>query len=185
MNCCSKRCISIITLIIVVIIFVQTNFLTLMILNIKNNIVQANLDVTKYTRKDKNYEEINEQWRLIIPKINISAEIKEGTSGEIINNYIGHFGETPKDNGNIGLIAASAGYKENYFEKLANLVEGDVIIYIKGELRKEYKVITNIIIKETNWSYLSATEDNRITLITGILEEPENRRCVQAIEVNI
>ena len=185
MNCCSKKCISIITLIIAVIIFIQTNFLTLMILNLKSNIVQANSSVIKDNSKDKTYEEINEEWRLIVPKLNISAQIKEGTSGEVINNYIGHFGETPKDNGNIGLIAASAGYKENYFEKLADLVEGDVIIYIKGELKREYKVITNIIIKETDWSYLSATEDNKITLITGILEEPENRRCVQAIEVNI
>lgn len=181
MNCCNKRCINIVTLIIAVVIFIQTNFLTLMILNLKSNSVQANTSIIE----EKSSEEIEEEWRLVIPKINISAKIKEGTSGEVINNYIGHFGETPKDNGNIGLIAASAGYKENYFEKLAELAEGDVIIYIKGELKKEYKVLTNIIIKETDWSYLSTTEDNRITLITGILEEPKNRRCVQAIEVNI
>lgn len=183
MNCCSKRCISIVTLIIAVIIFIQTNFLTLIILNLKNDIVQSNLSVTKNSIKDNTYKEINEEWRLIIPKLNISAEIKEGTSGEIINNYIGHFSQTSKDSGNIGLIAASAGYKENYFEELVDLVEGDIIIYIKGNFKKEYKVIANLIIKETDWSYLSETEDDRLTLITGVLEQPENRRCVQAVEV--
>lgn len=186
MNCCSKKCISIVTLIIAVIIFIQTNFLTLMVFNLRNNYVQAtSSSVTQDKFKKDIYEEIEGEWRIVIPKINISAEIKEGTSGEVINNYVGHFGETPKDNGNIGLIAASSGYKENYFQKLAELVEGDVIIYIKGDLKKEYKVSTNIIIKETDWSYLSTTEDNRLTLITGILEEPEMRRCVQAVEVKI
>lgn len=179
MNCCDKKCISIVTLIIAVIIFVQTNFLTLMIFSLKNNNVQAKSSVTE----EKIYEEREEEWRLVIPKINVSAEIKEGTSGEVINNYIGHFGETPKDNGNIGLIAASAGYKENYFENVKDLIEGDIIIYIKGNLKKEYKVTTNVKISQTDWSYLSNTEDNRLTLITGILEEPESRRCVQAMEV--
>lgn len=176
MDCCGKKCISIVTFIIAVIIFIQTNLLTLMIFNLKNNNVQAK----SYVTEEKIYSE-TEEWRLVIPKINVSAEIKEGTSGEIINNYIGHFGETPKENGNIGLIAASAGYKENYFENIKDLEEGDVIIYIKGNFKKEYKVITNVVIKQTDWSYLSSTEDNRLTLITGILEEPENRRCIQAI----
>ena len=156
-----------------------------MIFSLKNNYIQANSSVTKDNIKEKNYIETEEEWRLVIPKINISADIKEGTSGEVINNYIGHFVETSKEIGNIGLIAASAGYKENYFEKLADLVEGDVIIYIKDNLKKEYIVTTNVTIKETDWSYLSETEDNRITLITGILEEPENRRCVQAAEIRI
>lgn len=182
MNCYSKRCINLVTLIISVIVFVQTNFLTIMILNLKDNSEES--IVTKVEQQEqKLVEETEEEWKLIIPKINVDTDIKDGTSGEIINNYIGHFEETPYLDGNIGLIAASAGYKENYFENLKNLVEGDVIIYIKGTNRKEYKVITNEVISQTDWSYLSATKDNRITLITGILEEPENRRCVQAVEI--
>lgn len=174
MNCCGKKCISIITLIIAIIIFIQTNFLTLMILNLKNNICVINT---------KTQDVVNYEWKLVIPKINVSANIKEGTSEEVINNYIGHFIQTPKENGNIGLVAASAGYKENYFENLKDLVEGDEIIYIKGNTKKQYKVITNVIIKQTDWTCLSSTKDNRITLITGILEKPEYRRCVQAIEL--
>lgn len=174
MNCCGKKCISIITLIIAIIIFIQTNFLTLMILNLKNNICVINT---------KTQDVVNYEWKLVIPKINVSANIKEGTSEEVINNYIGHFIQTPKENGNIGLVAASAGYKENYFENLKDLVEGDEIVYIKGNTKKQYKVITNVIIKQTDWTYLNSTKDNRITLITGILEKPEYRRCVQAIEL--
>jgi len=183
MNCYSKRCINLVTLIISVIVFVQTNFLTIMILNLKDN-SQENVVTKVEQQEEKLVEETKEEWKLIIPKINVDNDIKEGTDGEIINNYIGHFEETPHLDGNIGLIAASAGYKENHFENLKNLVEGDVIIYIKGTIRKEYKVIINTVISQTDWSYLRTTEDNRITLITGILEEPEKRRCVQAIEIN-
>ena len=183
MTCYSKRCINLVTLIIAIVIFIQTNFLTIMIFSLKNNDVE-----TKTTKVEENKEKLStqetiEEWKLIIPKINVSAQIEEGTDGEVINNYIGHFTQTPSIEGNIGLVGASAGYKENHFAELEKLQQGDVIIYIKGENRKEYKVTTNVIISQTDWSYLSKTQDNRITLITGILEQPENRRCVQAVEI--
>ncbi len=184
MNCCSKRCINLLTFIIVVIIFIQINVLTIIVFNLKDNSIGAiqTKEVVAESQAKKSYEE-TEEWRLIIPKINVSAEIKEGTGAETINNYIGHFTETPTINGNIGLIAASAGYKENYFSKLKDLVEGDVIIYILGENKKEYKVTKNIEIEETDWSHLSSRDENMLTLITGILEKPEKRRCVQAVEI--
>lgn len=182
MNCCSKRCINIVTLIFAVIIFIQTNFLTIIVLNLKSNSVQTSISTNSKEDSISNTS-TEEEWKLVIPKINVTATIKEGTSEDIINNYIGHFKETSRENGNIGLIAASAGYKENYFADLEDLAEGDVIIYVKGNTRKEYKVTTNIVIAQTDWSYLSSTTDNKLTLITGILEEPEKRRCVQAIEV--
>lgn len=184
MNCCSKRCINLLTFIFAVVIFIQINVLTIIVFNLKSNRIETirTKEIAVEEQEKKAYKEI-EEWRLIIPKINVSAKIKEGTGGEIINNYIGHFTETPTINGNIGLIAASAGYKENYFSELKNLVEGDVIIYNIGENKKEYKVTKNIEIEETDWSYLSNTDENMLTLITGILEKPESRRCVQAIEV--
>ncbi len=184
MSCCSKKCISLVTLIISVIVFVQTNILTIMILNLKTNTEEKKIANVEEENNEKQLLEKTEEWKIIIPKIKVETEIKEGTNGEIINNYVGHFEETSNLAGNIGLVAASAGYKENYFADLDNLVEGDVIIYIKGNNRKEYKVVTNVTIKQTDWTYLSKTKDNRLTLITGILEEPENRRCVQAIEIN-
>lgn len=184
MNCCNKRCINLLTFIFAVIIFIQINVLTIMVFNLKNNTIETipTKEVALENQKKNAYKETDE-WKLIIPKINVSAKIKEGTNGEIINNYIGHFTETSTINGNIGLIAASAGYKENYFSELKDLDEGDVIIYIIGENKKEYKVTKNIEIEETDWSYLSSTDENMLTLITGILEKPESRRCVQAIEI--
>lgn len=184
MNCYSKRCVNLLTFIIAIIIFVQINVLTIIVFNLKDNSIKTiqTKEIALESQEKKAYME-KEEWRLIIPKINVSAIIKEGTGAETINNYIGHFKETPTVEGNIGLIAASAGYKENYFSQLKDLTQGDVIIYIIGDNKKEYKVTQNIEIEETDWSHLSNKDENMLTLITGILEEPEKRRCVQAVEV--
>lgn len=129
------------------------------------------------TIKDKNI-----QWKLIIPKISLEAEISEGTSKEIMNKYIGHFEETSKRSGNIGLAAHNRGYEVNYFSKIKLLKEGDKIIYKFYNFESTYIVIENKIIKDTDWSCLEKTEENKITLITCVENEPEYRRCIQAIE---
>ena len=55
--------------------------------------------------QEKEYAENKENWQIEIPKINLIAPIAEGTSMNIMNKYVGHFEETPKSNGNIGLAA--------------------------------------------------------------------------------
>lgn len=47
---------------------------------------------------------------------------------------------------------------------------------------KIYTVVENKIIKDTDWKDLEETEENRITLITCVENEPEYRRCIQGIE---
>lgn len=121
-------------------------------------------------------------WQLEIEKISLVANISEGTDKETLNRYIGHFTETQKENGNIGLAGHNRGYDVNYFENLKLLQKEDEIKYIHGQYEKTYKVIKNIIIKDTDWTYLENTEDNRITLITCVENEPNYRRCVQAVE---
>lgn len=127
-------------------------------------------------------EEKEKNWKIIIPKISLEAQISEGTSKSIMNRYVGHFEETSKNKGNIGLAAHNRGYVVNYFEKIKSLKNGDEIIYKFYDFEMIYNVVQNKIIKDTDWSYLENTEENRITLITCVENEPEYRRCVQAIE---
>ena len=122
------------------------------------------------------------EWKLEIPNINLEANIEEVTNKVILDEYIGHFEETKKNLGNIGLAAHNRGYKVNYFEKLKELKEGDLIYYTYKETKRAYVVISKTIIKDTEWSNLKNTEDNRLTLITCVENRPELRRCVQAIE---
>lgn len=133
----------------------------------------------------KNIEKTKEKnWKIIIPKISLEAEISEGTSKSIMDRYVGHFEETSKNNGNIGLAAHNRGYNVNYFAQIKSLRNGDEIIYKFYDFEKTYKVVDNRIIKDIDWSYLENTKDNRITLITCVENEPEYRRCIQGIEKN-
>ena len=121
-------------------------------------------------------------WKIIIPKISLEAYIADGTSKEVMDEYVGHFQETSLKSGNIGLAAHNRGYAVNYFAELKKLQNGDEIIYNYEDFEKTYIVFQNIIITDTDWSYLEETEENIITLITCVENEPEYRRCVQAIE---
>lgn len=122
-------------------------------------------------------------WQIEIPKINLVAPIAEGTSADIMNQYVGHFEETPKNKGNIGLAAHNRGYKVNYFQDLKLLQKGDLIIYTyNGEISK-YSVNELGIIKDTDWSKLETSNQDKLTLITCLEDEPEYRRYIQAVKL--
>lgn len=121
-------------------------------------------------------------WQIEIPKISLNAIIAEGTTKEILNQYVGHFEITSKEKGNVGLAAHNRGYDVNYFKDLKLLKEGDEIIYKHNQFEKTYEVQRNRIIRDTEWEFLEQTEENRLTLITCVENQPEFRRCIQAIE---
>lgn len=133
--------------------------------------------------QEKSHAENKENWQIEIPKINLIAPIAEGTSMNTMNEYVGHFEETPKSSGNIGLAAHNRGYKINYFNNLKLLEKGDLIIYsYNGEISK-YSVKEIGIIKDTDWSKLQESKQDKLTLITCLENKPEYRRYVQAIKI--
>jgi len=126
-----------------------------------------------------------DNWKLEIPKINLCANINFGTTEEVMNKYIGHFDNTNLWEGNVGLAAHNRGYPVNYFGRLKELQIGDEIKYTTVYGTKIYKVTSLNIIEDTDWSYLQKTDDNRITLITCVENQPKYRRCIQGIEMII
>lgn len=154
---------------------------------VNNGYIQRDSNYVEDTNTEKTIEEEvenkNDEWYLEIPCINLKANIKEGTTKEIMEDYIGHFEETKKDIGNIGLAAHNRGYKNNYFQNLKELKENDEIYYKYKNKKRKYVVIKNIIIKDTDWTNLEESSDgNIITLITCVENQPEYRRCVQGKE---
>ena len=133
---------------------------------------------------EENTKNPDSNWSIYIPQIGVVADIKEGTTQDVIAQNVGHFITTSTINGNVCIAAHNRGYGEkSYFKNIKNLNNGDEIIYQKDGQTKKYEVVNNLIIAETDWSYLQNTEDNRITLITCVENMPEYRCCVQAIEV--
>ena len=52
---------------------------------------------TNDNKTQKNITKNNNNWSIEIPKINLKAQIAEGTSKEIMDEYVGHFEETKID----------------------------------------------------------------------------------------
>ncbi|MBR3249914.1 MAG: class D sortase [Clostridia bacterium] len=201
----TARNINLLTIVISVIMFCLVNGLYVVILNnnklkfqvninspkleqmsIKEENKKSEINKDKSESKTENIEEKTENtdanWTIEIPEINLIAEISEGTSKEVMDKYVGHFDETKVEYGNIGLAAHNRGYPVNYFQDLKKLKEGSEIIYKHKDFTMVYEVKKHEIIENTNWEYLKNTEDNRITLITCVENEPQYRRCIQGVE---
>ncbi len=207
----TKRYVNIVSLIITIIIFSFTNQISItpnkININSISNLFKRNLvlvelnsnNINQETKENiplvKNQNNNNEQiinetqekiknvnWKITIPQISLEAEISEGTRKEVMDKFVGHFEETTKTSGNVGLAAHNRGYPINYFADIKKLKEGDEIIYKYFEFEKTYLVTENKIIKDIDWEPLENTKENKITLITCVENEPEYRRCIQAIE---
>lgn len=123
--------------------------------------------------------------KLIINKINLKGEVKEGSSSEILRDYIGNIEETSKFDGNVGLAAHNRGNKYSYFSRINELEKGDEIIYQTKYGEKKYIVTEKKEILETDWSMLRNTKENKLTLITCIRNKVNQRLCVQAIQATV
>ena len=109
--------------------------------------------------------------KLIINKINMQGEIKEGSSPQVLQEYIGHIEDTAVYDGNVGLAAHNRGTSPSYFARINELEIGDEIIYQNKYGERRYKVNQKKDILETDWSMLK----NRVN----------QRLCVQAVESDI
>ena len=119
---------------------------------------------------------------LKIDKINLYQKVAEGHSLEVLKTDLGHVDETAYYKGNIGILGHNNG-NAGYFKRLTELTINDEIQYITENGTMKYKVSEITEIEDTDWSKLSKTEDNRITLITCVRNVPTKRYCVQAVEI--
>ena len=114
-----------------------------------------------------------------IDAINFEGLIYEGTSDSTLEKGVGHIESSAYLEGNVGLAAHNT---KKFWAKLNTLKEGDTISYISFLGSKEYVVDSINIVNENDWSLLENTSDNKLTLITCILNNPSQRLCVQASE---
>jgi LPXTG-site transpeptidase (sortase) family protein len=118
---------------------------------------------------------------LEIPSLSISVKVFEGTDDKALGKGVGHFEDSSAWLGNVCVAGHNRGAKHNIGE-IKNLKIGDAVVYGTNLGTRRYAVSFAGTVSNTDLSYLSATRDNRITLITCLADRPELRVVVQAKE---
>lgn len=141
------------------------------------------LSVPAYTGVDGMERKDGSIGTLKIPSLNINMKVWEGETRASMAKGLGHYSSTSGWDGNIGVCGHNRGAKYN-IGSIRNLEIGDIITYSTVYGTRTYAVILVRTISDSDWSYLQATADNRITITTCLADRPSKRVCVQAVEVS-
>ncbi len=118
---------------------------------------------------------------LSIPSIGLQVAIYEGTDDTALSKGAGHFSSTSIWDGNVALAGHNRGVT-NHFGEIHTLDTGDTIKLYTTLGTRVYEVYSVRMISATDVSVLKPSSENIITLVTCVMDNPEYRWCVQAIE---
>lgn len=114
-----------------------------------------------------------------IPKLSLNVKVYEGTDLDTMKRGVGHFTFTSQWSGNVGLASHNRG-SASHFKGIWNLENGDEITYTTKAGTRTYYVFNKQKIDETDLSYLTASGDNMLTLITCVENQSGLRWLIQA-----
>lgn len=123
--------------------------------------------------------------RIEIPRVQVSAVMKEGVDTQTLSRAAGHVPYTalPGEKGNVGVAA----HRDTFFRGLRHVREGDVIRVVTMNGVYLYKVDGMKIVWPKNVEVLDPTPDERLTLVTcypfNYIGSAPKRFIVQAKQV--
>ena len=102
--------------------------------------------------------------RLVIPRLNLRAMVREGTDEHILDVALGHVSGTalPGTPGNV----AVAGHRDRLFRCLRNIARDDQIIFETTYGDYTYQVQDTTIVKPSDTEVLAPGKHDEITLVT-------------------
>ena len=118
---------------------------------------------------------------LEIPAIGLTVKVVQGTDSAALKKGAGHFTNTSIWDGNVCFAGHNRG-TNNYFGKIHTLEAGDTITLTTMLGTRTYAVASVEKVSVTDSSGTAATTDNRVTLYTCVMDQPEYRWCVTAIQ---
>lgn len=116
---------------------------------------------------------------LKIPSIGLNVKIYQGTDDAALRYGVGHFENTSIWEGNVAIAGHNRGVN-SYFGEIHTLKPGATIQLTTKIGTRKYQVDRVAKIAATDVSVLSARQNDIITLITCVRDQPEYRWCVQA-----
>ena len=118
---------------------------------------------------------------LKIPSIGLTVGVYEGTGSAPLLKGAGHFTNTSIWDGNVALAGHNRGVR-NDFGKIHTLNAGDTITLTTKLGTRTYAVASVEKVSVNDSSGTAPTTDNRVTLYTCVMNQPEYRWCVTAIQ---
>ena len=118
---------------------------------------------------------------LNIPAIGLTVNIFEGTDNATLAKGAGHFTNSSVWAGNVCLAGHNRGVT-NHFGKIHTLNIGDTVTLTTQLGTRTYAVASVEKVGVMDSSGTAATSDNRVTLYTCVMNEPDYRWCVTAIQ---
>ena len=102
--------------------------------------------------------------RIEIPRVGLSAIVREGDDTATLRRAVGHIPETalPGDRGNAGL----AGHRDTFFRGLKNVHVGDRVVLTTTNAVLHYVVRSTRVVEPTDVSVLNSTPRPTLTLVT-------------------
>ena len=118
---------------------------------------------------------------LKIPAINLTVKVYQGTDSAALKKGAGHFTNTSIWDGNVCFAGHNRGVN-NHFGKIHTLEAGDTITLTTMLGTRTYAVTSVEKVSVNDSSGTASTTDNRVTLYTCVMNQPEYRWCVTAIQ---
>jgi len=102
--------------------------------------------------------------RLTIPRLHLSAMVREGDDAGTLQLALGHIPGTafPGQPGNVGV----AGHRDTLFRPLRNIRSSDLIRFETGKGSYFYRVESTHIVKPRDVDVLARSSDDELTLVT-------------------
>ena len=116
---------------------------------------------------------------LSAPSIGLSAKIYQGTDSTAMRKGAGHFTETSIWDGNVAFAGHNRGVN-NHFGKIHTLKNGDTITLATTLGTRRYSVYSVRKVSVNDVSVLNPSNENMVTLVTCVMNQPDYRWCVQA-----
>ena len=118
---------------------------------------------------------------LKIPSISLTVGVYEGTGSAPLLKGAGHFTNTSIWDGNVALAGHNRGVR-NDFGKIHTLNAGDTVTLTTKLGTRTYAVASVEKVSVNDSSGTAPTTDNRVTLYTCVMNQPEYRWKVTAIQ---
>lgn len=138
---------------------------------------------TAFTRLTESFKLANGAiGKISIPSIGVkNYYLWEGETSNSMSKGLGHFTGTSVWDGNCGVCGHNRGATYS-IGAIKDLKLGNTVTYTTSAGTRTYAVTTVAKIGSDDWSYLGATTDNRITLITCVAGDSSQRWVVQAVQ---